>query len=121
MTDKPESPIDQAIDAAVERAVEKRVVPLIEGLKLATPADIATPEPKPETFVSMGDMCDRCGVNRTTILRRERAGKLPKRRKFPDGRVGWLGSEIDAWFASAKHEERDAVLNAERAARITRH
>ena len=43
---------------------------------------------------------DRVGVTRSTIDRREKAGKFPARRQLGEGAVGWLETEIDEWLQS---------------------
>ena len=43
---------------------------------------------------------ERTGLSRSTILRREKEGDFPKRRRISVGVVGWLETEIDAWIES---------------------
>lgn len=118
MTSKPTDPLSELIHAAVASAVAEHISPLIAGLA----SKPAPPEPPAqiggERFVSMVELCQRLGVNRSTLLRRERAGKLPTRKTFPDGRVGWTASQIDRWFAQAT-SGTDAERNAALAARIS--
>ena len=57
---------------------------------------------QPDRRIHMQKMRKMLGdVHRTTVLRKEREGLIPKRRLFPDGQLAWLGSEVDAWFASS--------------------
>lgn len=117
---KPTDPLSDLINAAVAAAVAEHVAPLIAGLasRPAQPEPLMAVQMGGERFVSMVEMVQRLGVNRSTLLRRERAGKLPKRKTFPDGRVGWTASQIDAWFKQAV-EGTDPERNAARAARIS--
>lgn len=39
--------------------------------------------------------------SRTTLVEKERAGVIPKRKMFPDGRLGIMLSEVKAWAAQA--------------------
>lgn len=118
MSGKQRDPLSDAIHAAVQAAVAEHMAPFLKELRKVAFAEAQAPAGKgEERFVSMVELCKRLGVNRSTILRRERVGKLPKRRTFPDGRVGWTASDIDRWFASAT-EGTDPERNAELAARI---
>lgn len=120
MSTKPSGLLEDLINEAIASAIKQHVVPLIEKVT-AEARPQPNVEPEIEHFVSMTEMCEQLKVNRTTVLRRERAGLVPKRKKFPDGRAGWLWSEIEQWFASATDKEPDPVADAERAARIARH
>ncbi|OYW54232.1 MAG: hypothetical protein B7Y80_12965 [Hyphomicrobium sp. 32-62-53] len=116
---KPSEPLSDLINDAVRRAVAEHVAPLIAELKrLPRTEPVPAPVPGAERFVSMSELCQRLGVNRSTLLRREKAGKLPARKTFPDGRVGWTASQVDDWFAQAR-EGTDPERNAELAARIS--
>jgi hypothetical protein len=42
--------------------------------------------------------------SRTTLIKHERDGKIPKRRKYPDGQLGTMWSEFLAWADAAKVE-----------------
>ncbi len=42
--------------------------------------------------------------SRTTLIKHERDGKIPKRRKYPDGQLGTMWSEVKAWIDSADVE-----------------
>lgn len=42
----------------------------------------------------------RTGLSRTTIWRRERAGRFPRRVKLGDNSVAWREEEIEDWIAS---------------------
>ncbi|UOG93663.1 MAG: hypothetical protein L3K52_08025 [Candidatus Thiothrix sulfatifontis] len=43
-------------------------------------------------------------LSRTTFIKHERDGKIPKRRKYPDGQLGTMWSEVKAWIDSAEVE-----------------
>lgn len=113
-------PLADLIEAAVKAAVAEHVVPLVADIirQVARSDPCALPGKEAERFVSMVELAQRLGVNRSTLLRRERAGKLPMRKTFPDGRVGWTASQIDDWFKAAT-EGTDANRNAALAARIS--
>lgn len=46
------------------------------------------------------EVIDRTGLSRTTIWRRERSGRFPRRRDLGGGLVGWAEDEIDHWLES---------------------
>lgn len=75
---------------------------------------------KPLRRILMPEMRERLGrVSRHTVLRREHRGLIPKRRLFPDGQMGWLESDIDAWFQQAT-APIDNSWKLERARRLGR-
>ena len=123
MTARVSNPLDEAIRTAVRDALAEHLAPVLAELKKAQPpaapeAPQAPSQPRGERFVSMTELCERLGVNRTTILRRERVGKLPKRREFLDGRLGWTASQVDEWFKAAAEPENDAQRRAMLAGRL---
>jgi len=107
------------VDAAVKEAVAAHLAPAMAELRRQAADAADSPGDRgPERIVTIPELCRRLDVNRTTILRRERAGKLPRRVTFPDGRLGWSSIEIDKWFAKAAELPRDEMADAERAARL---
>lgn len=49
---------------------------------------------------------ERTGLSRTTIWRRERAGKFPRRKTLgSSSAVGWLEHEIEEWIDSLPSPE----------------
>lgn len=111
------NPLDEAIRTAVRDALDEHLAPVLAELRsartaLPAEAGVIAQQPRGERFVSVTELCDRLGVNRTTIARRERAGKLPRRREFPDGRLGWTASEIEAWFKRATEPQDDGERRA---------
>lgn len=59
------------------------------------------------------EVCARTGLSNTTIWRKERAGKFPKRVQLGPGAVGWLENEVDAWIAALQRGPISAnTLNA---------
>ena len=102
---KTRDPLTALVNDAVENALERRLDPFLAELadrtKPALPASPHLPEGA-DRYVSMSEMAERLGVDRSTVNRREKAGKIPPRRRFPDGRKGWLARDIDDWFARAK-------------------
>ena len=120
MTTKPAGILDEVINQAVRDALAEHLSPLLQEVRRCLPPQYSEPtiDRCGERFVSMTELCERMGVNRTTLLRRERVGKVPRRRTFPDGRRGWSSIEIDDWFKRAALVEPDAAANAALAARI---
>ncbi len=85
-------------------------------------AQTETAEPGREYRVNMAEMSKRLGgCHRTTVLRKERLGLIPKRRLFPDGEMAWLGSDVDRWFASATTGEDETARRSQLADRLSRH
>ncbi len=109
------SALDEAISAAVRNALEEHLPPILEQ---CFRAPSPTQPSGTEHFVSMAKMCRMLGLNRTTVLRRERQGKIPRRLAFPDGRSGWTRTQIDAWFATATPHTPDAEAAARLVARL---
>ncbi|MBO0612962.1 AlpA family transcriptional regulator [Thiothrix fructosivorans] len=44
------------------------------------------------------EIIHRTGLSRSTLLRWEKQGKFPKRRKLGSWLVGWLESDFQAWL-----------------------
>lgn len=87
-------PLSAAIEAAVERAVAAQMPKFIAAVSNAKPT-AAPPTVEADRFVRMDEAARLLGVHRATLLRHEKAGTLPPRRKL--GRAaGWLMSEIAA-------------------------
>jgi prophage regulatory protein len=60
-------------------------------------------------FIAWPELEPRVPYTRQHLSRLERAGKFPKRVRVGNnqsGRVAWVASEVDAWFA-ARVAERD--------------
>ena len=59
----------------------------------------ATPAPpQPSRLLRQPEVLERVNWSATTLWRREREGKFPKRRRVGPNIVGWLESEIDEWI-----------------------
>lgn len=110
--------ISNAIEAAAERIFERQVQQLermLPRLIREAMSSLSTPQPKPvldgQRFYSIKAAAERLGVSRSSILRYEREGKMPARRKLPSGRTGWLGSDIDGFLGGLEpiHSTRDRV------------
>lgn len=124
-TDPITAAIEAAVEAGIAKAIDERIVPLLIDLRESfnRPAEVPTSTdltavPQPDRIVSMARACEMLGVNRTTLLRRERKGQIPLRKTFPCGTVGWLKSQWDDYFARATDYQRNPEKNAERAARF---
>ena len=125
----PADPIAAAIKAAVRDELEvvfaEQIRPLLEELVAkaqpaeapAAPAELSTELPL-DGYVSVTRACELLAINRSTLIRRERKGELPVRKSFPDGRVGYLRSQWETFFANATDYKRDPAKSAERAARF---
>lgn len=52
-------------------------------------------------FIRVNELCERLGgISRTTLWRWERRGLIPRKRQLGPNTVGWLESEIEAWFTA---------------------
>ena len=60
-----------------------------------------------DRLISQTQLKDIVPFSRTTIWRLERDGNFPKRRQISPGRVGWLLSEIEAYFAKLPTSKPD--------------
>lgn len=67
------------------------------------------PETKPTRYLRQAEVLARIGVSWITLLRWERRGAFPQRRKLGPNTVAWLESEIDAWCASRAPASEDAA------------
>lgn len=56
--------------------------------------------PTQPRFIRQPAVLARVGVTWITILRWEKQGRFPKRRKIGERAVAWVESEIDEWFAA---------------------
>ncbi|MES2289953.1 MAG: AlpA family phage regulatory protein [Pseudomonadota bacterium] len=54
----------------------------------------------PLRFLRQPEVIARIGVTWITILRWEKQGRFPKRRKLGPNTVAWVEAEIDDWCAS---------------------
>jgi excisionase family DNA binding protein len=103
----PIDPLSAAIEHAVERALERTLPALIKA-NLPPPVQPQAITPAPiegERFVTMREASKRLNCHRTTLLRMERQGRMPKRRRM-SGRTGWLQSEIETYLASLSEASR---------------
>lgn len=105
---------------AVRDAVQRHVAPLIEQLKSTSPPAMKPEQNEPDHIATMTELCERPDCNRTIVIRKMRAGKVPQRSGFPNVTKGWLASEIGAWFSSAPTGEGYSA-NRVIASRISRH
>lgn len=88
-------PLGAAIEAAVSRALEAQLPSIIDALKQSIEAT-KSEEPvqdNPDRFVKLSEACSILGVHKTTILRQEKLGKLPKRRRVGEA-SGYLMSDL---------------------------
>lgn len=52
-----------------------------------------------ERILRLPEVRNRVGMSGTTIWRREKEGRFPRRRKLGPGAVGWKESDVEAWLA----------------------
>ena len=90
-------PLSAAIDAAVERAIEAQIPSIVEALKQSIEAAATPPTPfsdEPDRFIKLTEASKILGMHKTTILRQEAKGTLPKRRRVGEI-TGYLQSDLD--------------------------
>jgi predicted DNA-binding transcriptional regulator AlpA len=86
-------PLSVAIEAAVQRAVAAQLPSIIEAVQSATVTP-PIPPPQPEDrLVRTAEAARLIGVNRATIWKWEKDGKLPPRRRIGTT-AGYLLSDI---------------------------
>jgi prophage regulatory protein len=51
-------------------------------------------------LLRIADLIALTGLSQSTLMRLEREGKLPSRRKISSQAMGWLSTEIEAWMAA---------------------
>lgn len=111
-------PISSAIEAAVSRAVaahmksiENNVMARVDArLKsLKRPAEMPPPE-LGERIVSTAEAAKILGVHKTTLLRYEAKGALPKRLAMPGGRTGFRMSELHAFIEALPEASGEVVV-----------
>lgn len=96
-------PLTAAIEAAVERALDRKLPALFEKHTPPppTPRPLAPPT-EGERFVTLREAGARLRCHRTTLLRMEKDGRIPPRRRLGQ-RTGWLQSEVEAFLGSLAH------------------
>lgn len=60
----------------------------------------SAPHNMPQRYIRQPEVLARVGVSWITLLRWERRGLFPKRRRLGPNTVAWLEHEIDSWCAS---------------------
>ena len=93
-----------------ERVSHESFVDLVSGLEAllghlsgvgnsrSVPKSHATPSD--ERLLRLPEIIDRTGLSKSTIERLEAIGNFPRRRQAAPHSVGWLSTELEAWFAS---------------------
>jgi prophage regulatory protein len=71
---------------------------------IADAATAAADKPTTARIIRKPELRKRVPYSDTTIWRKERDGKFPRRIELGPNAVGWLESEIDAWIASRKRK-----------------
>ena len=51
-------------------------------------------------IIRMPEAIEMVGLSKSTILRQEKLGRFPKRRRLSSKSTGWLLSEIQDWISS---------------------
>jgi prophage regulatory protein len=55
-----------------------------------------------DSIISKKKLLQIIGLSDSQLRRLEKAGKFPKRVWLGPGRVGWIGSEVNAWIDALK-------------------
>ena len=63
-------------------------------------------------IVRTKELTERLGISRVTLWRWERQGRVPRKRQLGPNTVGWLESEIEAWFATTAPSDIDGCPDA---------
>jgi predicted DNA-binding transcriptional regulator AlpA len=74
----------------LDEGLAARLINLLEN----QPAEL----PKLDRLVSVKHMSDLTGWHRTTLLRAEALGHIPRRRKLPNGQTAYLATEVTSWL-----------------------
>ena len=59
-------------------------------------------------IVRPSELAERLGISKVTLWRWERLGKLPPKRRLGRHMIGWLESELEAWFETTRAESEQA-------------
>lgn len=51
-----------------------------------------------DRVINQGELAEFLGVTRVTVWKLEKSGDIPKRKKIPGTRGGWLLSDIIEWI-----------------------
>lgn len=51
-------------------------------------------------LIRLKELIALTGLSKATLMRMERMGQLPRRRKISAQAMGWLSEEIEAWMRS---------------------
>lgn len=51
-------------------------------------------------LIRISELMEMTGLSMSTLMRMERTGRLPRRRKISTQAMGWLSEEIEAWMKS---------------------
>lgn len=65
-------------------------------------------EPAPQIILRRHEVLAMVGVSASTLSRIIKQGDFPTQIKLSTHRVGWLKSEVDAWFAAKQARETPA-------------
>lgn len=85
-------PLSSAIEAAVERALDARLPEIIAAINAAK---LPPPVEAGDRFLKLQEAARMLGVHRTTILRLEKKGELPPRRRV-GAHSGYYESDLRA-------------------------
>lgn len=105
MSKRPASALDEAVKVAVRDGLREYLPEILPKLIADVPAVVPSArEPillDGPRYVGISEMCKRLSLGRSAVLRRERMGVLPKRRRWPDNRLGWDASDLAEWAAQS--------------------
>jgi predicted DNA-binding transcriptional regulator AlpA len=85
-------PLSAAIEAAVERAFDSRLPDIIAAIHATKPSP---PVEAADRFLKLQEAARALGVHRTTIIRLEKKGELPRRRRV-GSHSGYYASDLRA-------------------------
>ena len=54
-------------------------------------------------LIRIDELIKMTGLSMSTLLRMERTGRLPRRRKISSQAMGWLSEEIELWMSQLPH------------------
>ncbi|WP_042799023.1 AlpA family transcriptional regulator [Thioalkalivibrio sp. AKL19] len=71
-----------------------------------------TNQTQADRLIRFPDVRKMSGFSRSTIYRREKEGRFPKRVQLGGGAVAWRESEVTQWMADPERYTREGRANA---------
>jgi prophage regulatory protein len=63
-------------------------------------------------FLRLPEVADVTGLSPTTIWRREKEGRFPRRRRVGPNAVAWRSDEVEAWIRGRPEVEEEPAAGA---------